>query len=295
MSRRLLLTFCALAACSAPPPTWPTIPEPPSSGDPHAAEAARLRARLVDGATDVDTIVWFGRRLAYLGCYEDAITVYTRGLELHPDEPHLLRHRGHRFITVRDFDRAVADLGRAAERIAGRPDEVEPDGLPNARGIPTSTLRTNVLYHLGLAHRLRGEHGAAADAFADCVDASTTADMEIAARYWLCLCLWSLDLPEPAAETASAVPADADVLENHAYHRLCLLFSGRCTAAEVLGAETGEPSGTVAYGMASWHLAMGRFDEGVSWLRRAAAEGAPAAFGRIAAEVDLERLRGGLR
>mgnify|MGYP006178114509 CR=1 FL=1 len=53
----------------------------------------------------------------------------------------------------------VADLERAASLVRGRPDEVEPDGAPNRFNIPTSTLQSNIWYHLGLAYYMRGEFG----------------------------------------------------------------------------------------------------------------------------------------
>ena len=70
----------------------------------------------------VDGFVWYGRRLAYLGRYRDAIEVYTKGLERFPEEPHLLRHRGHRFITTRRFDAAIGDFELAVEAVAGHAD-----------------------------------------------------------------------------------------------------------------------------------------------------------------------------
>ena len=84
---------------------------------------ADLRAR----PDDPDALIWVGRRQAYLGRYRAAIETYSEGLERHPDEARLFRHRGHRHITVRELDRAARDLGRAADLIAGQADQVEPD------------------------------------------------------------------------------------------------------------------------------------------------------------------------
>ena len=47
--------------------------------------------------------------------YREAIEIYTKGIALHPTNALFYRHRGHRYITVRELDRAVADLARAAE------------------------------------------------------------------------------------------------------------------------------------------------------------------------------------
>ncbi len=112
--------------------------------------------------TDVDAIIWYGRRTAYLGRYRDAIRIYSNGIELHPEDARLYRHRGHRFISTRQLDKAIADFEYAAALIEGTDDEIEPDGLPNALGIPVSTLHSNIWYHLGLAYYLSGDYERAA-------------------------------------------------------------------------------------------------------------------------------------
>jgi len=134
----------------------------------HAREQDLYEAQLAydHDLHDETAIIWLGRRQAYLGEYRAAIDTFSNGLAILPESVRLLRHRGHRYITLREFDKAIADLSRALELIdAGAiPDEIEPDGQPNARNIPTSTLHTNIFYHLGLAHYLRGEWEAAASA-----------------------------------------------------------------------------------------------------------------------------------
>jgi hypothetical protein len=72
----------------------------------------------------------------------------------------MYRHRGHRFITIRSWI-APSRISRTPTAGRGKPDAVEPDGLPNARSIPTSTLQSNP-YHLGLAHFLKGDFEQAA-------------------------------------------------------------------------------------------------------------------------------------
>ena len=70
---------------------------------------------------DADALIWLGRRTAYLGRFREAIAVFTLGMEKHPGDPRFLRHRGHRYISVRELDMAVADLARAGEALQGRP------------------------------------------------------------------------------------------------------------------------------------------------------------------------------
>jgi len=102
-------------------------------------DLAAAQAALDQDPASAEAIIWVGRRTAYLGRYRDAIGVFTTGIEKHPTDPRMLRHRGHRYITIRQFDKAIADLGKAATLVKDRPDEVEPDGQPNAKNIPTST------------------------------------------------------------------------------------------------------------------------------------------------------------
>lgn len=78
-----------------------------------------------------DNWIWLGRRAAYLGRFREAIAVYSEGLKKHPDSYRLYRHRGHRYITIRQFGRAIADFEKAAALAAGKPLEVEADGNPN--------------------------------------------------------------------------------------------------------------------------------------------------------------------
>src|SRR5262245_28286770 len=65
--------------------------------------------------TNDENIIWYGRRLAYLGKYNEAITVYTKGINLHPNNARFYRHRAHRYITLRCYDNAIADLKKAIE------------------------------------------------------------------------------------------------------------------------------------------------------------------------------------
>ncbi|MGH7448482.1 MAG: tetratricopeptide repeat protein, partial [Longimicrobiales bacterium] len=118
-------------------------------------QLAAAREQYNRNPNDADAIIWLGRRLAYLGYYREAIDVFGEGIAKHPDDARMYRHRGHRFITTRQIARAVADLETAADLVRDRPDEVEPDGQPNRFNIPTSTLKSNIWYHLALAHYLR--------------------------------------------------------------------------------------------------------------------------------------------
>lgn len=245
---------------------------------------------------DADAWIWLGRRLAYLGYYREAIAAYTAGLARHPDDPRLLRHRGHRWITVRELDSAMYDLAGAAQLAYDLPDAVEPDGQPNARGIPTSTLQFNIWYHFGLTHYLRGDLVQALTGYRECLDVSGNPDALVATSHWLYMTLRRMGSTVAAARVLERITPDMDVIENHAYHRLLLMYKGEMSAdallAEAAGSD-GVQNATIAYGVGNWWLSNGDTTRALDLFRRIVAGPQWAAFGHIAAEADLARLAGG--
>lgn len=240
---------------------------------------------------DLEALIWFGRRTAYLGRYREAIAIYTRGVERFGARPSLLRHRGHRYLSVREFENAVQDLSRAAELAGTAPDVVEQDGLPNARGIPTSTLQTNIYYHLGLAHYLTGDLAASRRAWDACLARSRNPDMEVATRYWLYLTLLRDGRAAEAAAAIAPVTRDLDIIENTSYHRLIQVFKGELPADSVASGG-GPDAATVGFGLGAWRAAHGDAAGAEASFRRALATGQWAAFGYIAAEEALARANG---
>lgn len=241
---------------------------------------------------DADAIIWLGRRLGYLQEYRLAIDVFSEGIRLHPEDARMYRHRGHRYISTRQLDRAIADYERAAELIEGQPDEVEPDGQPNARGIPTSTLQSNIWYHYGLAQYLLGDFEAALDSYEGYLDVTTNPDQLVAISHWKYMALRRLGRDEEAAAVLEPITADLDVFENGSYHDLLLMYRGEIAPEELWGGqEEALGSATVGYGIANWHLYNGRMDEAMAAFRRVLDTGQWAAFGTIAAEAELARMR----
>lgn len=267
-------------------------PLPPEVRADREARLVAARAEAEADPGDVDAQIWLGRRTAYLGRYREAVDIFTRALEQHPGDPRLLRHRGHRYITLRRFDLAAADLERAAGLVAGKPDEVEPDGLPNVRNIPLSTLQNNIWYHLGLAYYYTGDLENALRAFRECMTVSKNPDMQVATTHWLYMILRRLGRTGEAAELLDPIRTDMDVIENRAYHWLVLMYKGEISPESLMGlaGEEDLDPATLGYGLGNWHLYNGRRAEAVSAFRQVLATGQWAAFGYIAAEADLKRL-----
>ena len=255
-------------------------------------EAAERRAR--EHPDDPDALIWLGRRTAYLGRYHDAVETFTAGIARYPDDARFYRHRGHRYITLRRFDRAADDFAKASQLIAGRPDEVEPDGRPNPRHVPVSTLHFNIWYHLGLAYYLQGDFVSALRAYHECLAVSNNPDKLVATSHWLYMTLRRTDRTAEAARLLAPVQADMDIVENGAYHRLLLFYRGELSVDALLppsaSAAASLDDATAGYGVGNWHFYNGRRDEAVEWFRRVYAGSQWAAFGYIAAEVELARL-----
>lgn len=262
-----------------------------------ALEEARIRLEANPG--DEDALAWYGRRLAYLGRYQDAIDAFSRGLEAHPESVRLLRHRGHRYITVREFDRAVADLAQAAVLCEGTELTIEQDGAPNPTGIPISTTQGNVHYHLGLAHYLRGDFEAALAAYDQRLPIDRNDDNRCATAYWRYLILRRLGRDDEARKAIAEIDAGMELLENHTYQRLVLLYRGELTEADFgTPGEDGVHGEGILDATQGYGLSMHRWlagDEagarrGWSELTRGE-DRAWAAFGAIAAEAELARRR----
>ncbi|HET8783544.1 MAG TPA: tetratricopeptide repeat protein, partial [Pyrinomonadaceae bacterium] len=239
----------------------------------------------------VDRIIWLGRRTAYLGRYKDAIKIFTDGIKQFPSDARLYRHRGHRFITLRCFDDAITDFEKASKLIKGRPDEIEPDGLPNARNIPTSTLQSNIWYHLGLAHYLKGDFQRALNAYREAEKVSTNADMLVATTHWLYMTLRRLGREEQASKTVAAIKDNLDVIENADYYNLIRVYQGKLKPADLTKNQTADTltSATLGYGLGNWFLYNGQKAEATKIFRQVTSGNQWASFGYIAAESELKR------
>ncbi len=258
-------------------------------------DLATAEARWRAAPDDLDARVWYGRRLGYESRFEEALAVFGEGLQRHPSDPELLRHRGHRYLSLRRFEEARVDLERAARAIQGEADRIEPDGAPNDFGIPRGTLHTNVWYHLGLAYHCLRMDELAARAFAQCLAAATNDDFRVAAAYWRALALFHLGRDDDARALAALYAGrELELMESFDYAELLRLFAGTSTRAlEAFRApESTLSSATLACGVAMWHRLEGREAEARAQLEAFLASTPTSAFGRLAAEVELVRMAG---
>ena len=223
-----------------------------------------------------------------MGFYKEAIKLFTLGIETHPNDARFYRHRGHRYISTRQYDNAISDFEKAVQLTNQKIDQIEPDGLPNAENIPLSTLHGNIWYHLGLAYYLSGNLEKAFHCYAECMKVSGNNDMLVATSHWLYMTLRRMEREKEAAALLLPISEKMDIIENDAYHQLLLFYKGKNAEKDLL--EDGQDAlqnTTLTYGLANWHCYNGNEEKGSQLLKGILASDYWPAFGYIAAEADV--------
>lgn len=298
----------APAASSATPAPAPAPVEPEArsvTGRPlvpmelPAADRAKLEANLKAAEDELaktpesaDALIWVGRRQGYLWQYRNAITTFTKGIDKFPRDARFYRHRGHRYITVRNFDAAISDFEQAVSLVSGTKDEIEPDGAPNAAGVPRSTLQFNIWYHLGLAYYLKGDFANAKRAYEECLKVSDNDDSITATTDWQWMTFMRMGDKAGAAKVLERITPKMDILENGSYHRRLLMYKG-LEKPEALLDTTNADDLTIAtqgYGVGNYYRVIGDQAKAKEIFDRVLAGKQWAAFGYIAAEVDRAKM-----
>ena len=245
-------------------------------------EIAKAQEKLSADPNNVELIIALGRAQATVWHYNDAIETYTRGIKIAPANAMLYRHRGHRYISTRQFNKAVADLAKAAK--------LKDDDF-------------DIWYHLGLAHYLKGEFAKAAAAYERCYAvaeknrAQAEANKEgrddsvIAISDWLYMTCRRMKKDADAAKVLEKITPQMQVKENKSYYDRLLFYKGLKAEADLVNVEkaTDLEIATVGYGIGNWHLYSGNRAKAEEYFRRIVAGKYWPAFGFIAAEAELAR------
>lgn len=272
--------------------------------EPLDTQLAEARAAYEAAPNDVEALLLLGQRTGASGRFRAAIAVYTEGIATHPNDARLYRYRGHRLISLRRFDEAIADLTEAARLVAGRAPELElPAGSPPDTPY-IYTLQFSIWYHLGLANYLRGSFDQARTAYQECAMFAPTAETLVAVTHWRYMTLRRLGATEETAAILAPITPDLPVVENRPYYRLTLLYTGVLTPEQALAPDPQDKDkgmgdnkalmdATVGYGVGNWYQYNGHQPEADALFRRIHDTTPPGisrfAFGYIAAEAELSR------
>jgi tetratricopeptide (TPR) repeat protein len=236
-------------------------------------EITAARDKLAADPKNIDLLIALGRAQATVWHYRDAIATYTRGIEIAPNDARLYRHRGHRYISIRAFDKARADLQRAAEINANDFD---------------------IWYHLALSHYLLGDLSKAEDAYRKCLAVAEKAandDSIIAVSDWLYMTLRRAGKKDEAAKVLARIKPEMKVVENKSYFDRLLFYQGLKKETDLVNVEkaTDLEIATVGYGLGNWHFYNGDRKKAEDYFRRIVSGKYWPAFGFIAAETELSR------
>ena len=238
-----------------------------------------------DHQDSVETLIWYGRRSAYLGYLQEAIDLYTIGIKKHPNDARFYRHRGHRFISTRQYDKAIIDFEKAVQLIEGKGDQIEPDGLPNPRNIPLSTLHGNIWYHLGLAYYLKNDMNNALRAFSKRSVTDKYDDNIVSGGHWLYMINKRLNNIEKASIVINKVYKDMDIIENMSYHQSCLFYKGELLESDITIDDI------ALYSLANWYVyEKNDLLTAKEYYQKLLSTGNPYSFAYIAGEMDWVRL-----
>mgnify|MGYP003576824215 CR=1 FL=1 len=202
--------------------------------------------------------------------FRQAINTFTRGLAVEPNNAMLYRWRGHRYLSVREYDRAIADF---------------------TRGLALDSANYGIWYHLGVWRFIHGDFNAAADAFARAQRIAPDAGQLAGSVDWQWM---SLARAGRGAAADALLRARPDSLQTtNAYRQRLRLYRGEIGPDEVLtAADTGDVAvATLSYGVGNWHLVRGDTATARRWFERSVRSGGWPAFGFMAAEAELRRLR----
>ncbi len=253
---------------------------------------ATAKANYEQYPDSVDMIIWYGRRLAYLGRHQEAIKVFSEGIKKFPEAYQLRRHRGHRYITTRQIDKAIMDLGEAVALSVDQPNAIEPDGLPNAQNIPLGNDKFNIWYHFGLAHYLNGRYDRAYGAYRQCMTFSDNDDLKAATSYWLYMAAVRSGSNTVAERTLREISSSSEMIENEAYMDMLLMFKGIISPEALLEKATNPDSTlnpTYAYGIGFHYANTDRPEQAYDVFEKALQGTSWESFGFIACEAEVAK------
>ncbi|HEY6809367.1 MAG TPA: hypothetical protein VI160_11330 [Gemmatimonadales bacterium] len=231
---------------------------------------ARAQQALAADPRNVDKIIALGLAQSNARQYREAVATFTRGLAIAPNNALLLRWRGHRHLSVREFDAAYADL---------------------TRGTTLDSTLYGLWYHLGIVRFVRGDFAGAVAAFRTAQPRAPDAGELAGSTDWLWM---SLARAGRGAEAQAMLDRHPDSLPiANEYARRLQLYRGQLSPDSLItAADTGDIAvATLEYGLGDWYLVRGDTARAKQCFAKSVQSGGWPAFGFIVSEVELKRLK----
>src|SRR6185369_11288347 len=204
--------------------------------------------------------------------FREAIATFTKGIEIAPNNDTLYRWRGHRYLSVREFDKAQADLSKALAI------------NPNNYG---------ALYHLGIVNFVRGDFNRAVELFTRAQPRAPDAGELAGSTDWLWMSMMRAGKKKEAAAMLARRPDSLKAAPGYAYVTRLKLYRGEITPDQVFTpADTADVQvATLSYGLGNWYLVRGDTATAKTFFDRAVKSVGWPGFGFIMSEVELKRLK----
>jgi tetratricopeptide (TPR) repeat protein len=213
---------------------------------------ARTQAALAADPRNVQRRIHVAVAQSGVRQFREAIATLSDGLSMTPDDVMLLRWRGHRYISVREFALARADL---------------------TRGYALDSTNYGILFHLGVLHFAEGRFTDAVTMFMRAQPLAPDGGERAGSTDWLWMSL------ARAGRYAYV-------------SRLRLYRGEVTPATLFTPADTADTQvATLNYGVGNWLLVRGDSAGARAAFERSVASGGWAGFGFIVSEMELQRMR----
>jgi tetratricopeptide (TPR) repeat protein len=231
---------------------------------------ARAQAALATDPKNIQRIIDLGVAQSGARQFREAIRTFTRGLAIAPNDPMLYRWRGHRYLSVRELDRAKTDL---------------------EKGFALDSTNYGILYHLGIVRYIRGDFAGAAAMFQRAQPRAPDAGELAGSTDWLWMSLMRAGRTADAEAMLARRPDSLVV--NNAYARRLKLYRGEIGPDAVFTpADTADVQvATLSYGLGNWYLVRGDTARAKTLFQRSVQSGGWPGFGFMVSEAELRRLK----
>ena len=232
---------------------------------------ARAQTALDADPQNVQRIIALGVAQSGARQFREAIVTFTRGLAIAPNDPLLYRWRGHRYISVREFDKAQSDL---------------------ARGYQLDSTNYGILFHSGVLRFIKGDFSGAAAMFTKAQPRAPDGGELAGSTDWLWMSLSRAGRTADAKAMLARKPDTLPTTPGYAYVSRVKLYRGELTPETLFApADTADVQmATLNYGLGNWYLVRGDTTKAKAAFQRAVASGGWPGFGFIVSEAELSRM-----
>ena len=232
---------------------------------------ARAQTALDADPQNVQRVIALGVAQSGARQFREAIATFTRGLAIAPNDPLLYRWRGHRYISVREFDKAQADL---------------------ARGYQLDSTNYGILFHTGVLRFIKGDFSGAATMFTKAQPRAPDGGELAGSTDWLWMSLSRAGKTADAKAMLARRPDTLPTAPGYAYVTRLKLYRNQLTPETLFApADTADVQmATLNYGLGNWYLVRGDTAKARAAFQRAVASGGWPGFGFIVSEAELSRM-----